>query len=73
MFCFCAALTAGPDVPEIVATSGQMLDAGHRMTKSAQMVASIISSIQNPESAGISNGSSGNHLVGKLKFLHLKD
>ena len=49
-----------------------MLDPGNWMTKGAQIVASKISSIQKPESAGLSNGFPGNHLVGKYKIYATK-
>jgi len=41
------------------------------MTKGAQMVAAKISSIQKPESVGVSNGFPGNHLVEKEKIMRL--
>jgi len=49
-----------------------MLDPGYWMTKSAQMVASKISSIQKPESAGLSKGFLGNYLLGKHKIYATK-
>jgi len=49
-----------------------MLDPGYWMTKSAQMVASKISSIQKPESDGLSKGFPGNHFVGEHQIYATK-